>query len=157
MRCDPHQRWPVAVGQRNGLARWCFNDSEGVLVAREGGDGVLQLEEETGNKGRAILDGGGSSLKGAVSAVGGFTSGGVGVPSAVDCGQEARGVGEVVLMACLRRRKRVGKRNGQAASVMPFTGVAGGNGRRGGCSGWRPRGRDEWREGGPSAPVGSQY
>jgi hypothetical protein len=38
----------------------------------------------------------------------------------------------VVLMACLRRRKRGGKRKGRAASVTSFIGVAGGRGRRGG-------------------------
>jgi hypothetical protein len=40
--------------------------------------------------------------------------------------------GEVVLVACLRRRKRGGKRKGQVASVMPFNCEVGGRGRRGG-------------------------
>jgi hypothetical protein len=40
--------------------------------------------------------------------------------------------GEVVLMACLQRRKRGWKRKGRAASVMPFISAAGGSGRRGG-------------------------
>jgi hypothetical protein len=41
----------------------------------------------------------------------GFTSGGGGIPPVVGRGQEATG-GEVVLMACLRRRKVGGKERG---------------------------------------------
>jgi hypothetical protein len=39
------------------MARQCFNDSEVVLVVGEGGDGVLQLEEETGDEGRSTAEG----------------------------------------------------------------------------------------------------
>jgi hypothetical protein len=38
-------------GRRNGPARWCFNDGKGVPVAEEGGDKIMQLEEETGDEG----------------------------------------------------------------------------------------------------------
>jgi hypothetical protein len=51
-----HRRWPAVVGWRNGMARRCFNDSEVVLVVGEGGDGVLQLEEETGDEGRSTAE-----------------------------------------------------------------------------------------------------
>jgi hypothetical protein len=51
-----------------------------------------------------------SSLKGAVGDDD-FTSDGVSVLPTVGHGQEARG-GEVVLVACLRKRKRGGKERG---------------------------------------------
>jgi hypothetical protein len=99
--------------------------------------------------------GSGSSLKGAIGGDGGFTSGSVDVPPAVGRGQEAGG--EVVVVACLRRRKRGGKRKGWAASVTPFIDMAGGRGRRGGVRGGvRMEERDGRGEGGPSAAVGDR-
>jgi hypothetical protein len=47
----------VAVGQRNGPAWQRFNGDEGVSMAGEGGGGVLQLEEETGDEGRSTVEG----------------------------------------------------------------------------------------------------
>jgi hypothetical protein len=52
-----------------------------------------------------------SSLKGAVGDDD-FTSDGVSVLPTVGHGQEAGGGGEVVLVACLRKRKRGGKERG---------------------------------------------
>jgi hypothetical protein len=101
-----------------------------------------------------MVAGSGSSLKGAIGGDGGFTSGSVDVPPAVGRGQEAGG--EVVVVACLRRRKRGGKRKGWAASVTPFIDMAGGRGRRGGVRGGVcMEERDELRDGGPSAAVRS--
>jgi hypothetical protein len=37
--------------------RRCFNGGEGVSVAGEGGDEVLQLEEETEDEGRSTVEG----------------------------------------------------------------------------------------------------
>jgi hypothetical protein len=135
LACNPF--WPTgALGQCSAVARspraarssaarrnrpatrscpWRFNGGEGVPVAGEGGDGVLQLEEETGDEGRSTVkgdNGQGSEL----------TEGGSrrrrlhfrwrqrapnGRPWA-----GGRGGGEVVLVACLRKRKRGGKERG---------------------------------------------
>jgi hypothetical protein len=46
-----HSRCPTAVGRRNGPTRRRFNDGEGVPVVGEGGDEVLQLEEDTRDEG----------------------------------------------------------------------------------------------------------
>jgi hypothetical protein len=89
---------------------------------------------------------GGELTKWAADGGGGFTSGGVDVPSAIGRGQEARGGGEVVLVACLRRRKRGGERKGQATSVMSYIGAVGGRGRREGGLGRSPRGRERRTE-----------
>jgi hypothetical protein len=140
-----HRRWPAVVGWRNGLARWRFNGGEGVPVAREGGDRVLQLEEETGDEGRSTVEGddgqgwdlteGGSRLRRRLHfrrrrhASGGRSwTGGKG--------------GKVVLVVCLRRRK-IGGRKGWVASAVLFNDTAGGRGRRG------VRGREAatWRGG----------
>jgi hypothetical protein len=61
-----------------------------------------------GRRRRATMAEGGCSPKGAVDGGGGFTSDSGGVPPTVGHGQEARGWGwgEVVFVACLRRRKR---------------------------------------------------
>jgi hypothetical protein len=56
-RCSSHWRLLTAVGQINGPVRWCFNGGEGVSVVGEGGDGVLQLEEEMGDEGRLTAEG----------------------------------------------------------------------------------------------------
>jgi hypothetical protein len=59
--------------------------------------------------------------------------------------------GEVVLVACLRRTKRGGKRKGRAVSVMPFIGATGGRGRRGG-PGRSPHGRERERQADKGGP-----
>jgi hypothetical protein len=111
-----------------------FNGGEGVLMAGESDNEVLLLEEEMGDEGRSTAEGddgrGWELTEGAVGGCSGFTSDAVGVPPAVGHGQEARGGGEMVLVACLRRRKRVGKRKGQAASAMPFISATGSRERR---------------------------
>jgi hypothetical protein len=43
------------VEERSGWRR--FNGGMGVLVAREGSDGVLQMEEEMGDEGRLMAEG----------------------------------------------------------------------------------------------------
>jgi hypothetical protein len=142
------------VGWRNGPARQCVNDGKGVPVAGEGGDGVQQLEEETGNEGRLTPEGddgqgwelteGGSRqwlhFQRHRRASGGrpWTGG--------------NGGDEVVLVVCLRRRKRVGNTKGRAASAMPFINAAGGREGEGGSkavSVWKRETGGE--SGGPSA------
>jgi hypothetical protein len=157
-----HRRWPTTVGRRNGPVWRCFNGGEGVPVAGEGGDGVLQLEEEMGDEGRssasATMAGGGSSPKGAVDDGGGFTSGGVGVAPAVGRGHEARGGQWCSWCACEGGREG-GGRKGWAASTVPFIGVTGGRGRRGrgggsgAASAWKRETSGE--RGGPAAAVGT--
>jgi hypothetical protein len=71
-----------------------------------------------GRQRRAMMAGGGSSQKGAVS--GGFTFGGVGVPPAADRGQEARGAKWCSWHA--RKGERVGKRRGGGDRWHPFKG-----------------------------------
>jgi hypothetical protein len=65
-----------------------------------------------GQRWRATMAGGGSSLKGATN------GGGGGVPLMAGRGQEVGG--EVALTSCLRRRKRGRERKGRVASVTPF-------------------------------------
>jgi hypothetical protein len=145
------------AGQRNGPLGRRFNDGEGVLVAGEGGDGVLQLEEETGDEGRLTVesdDGRGWELtKGAVGGGSGFTSGGVGVPLAVGRGQEAgeRSGAHGVLV----KEEKKGKKKGVGSIGDAFYRRGGRQGKeREGGSGaeftWK---RDGQREGGPSMVV----
>jgi hypothetical protein len=47
----------TAVGRRNSPAWRRFNNGEGVPVAGEGSDEVLQLEKETGDEGRSTAEG----------------------------------------------------------------------------------------------------
>jgi hypothetical protein len=158
LACNPF--WPTgALGQCSAVARspraarssaarrnrpatrscpWRFNGGEGVPVAGEGGDGVLQLEEETGDEGRSTVkgdNGQGSEL----------TEGGSrrrrlhfrwrqrapnGRPWA-----GGRGGGRSGACGMLAKEEERGKRKGWAAFVMPLIGVAGGRGRRGGVRG----------------------
>jgi hypothetical protein len=53
-----------------------------------------------GQRWRETMAWGGSSLNGAVGCDDGFTSGGVGMPLAVGCGQEARGAKWCSWCAC---------------------------------------------------------
>jgi hypothetical protein len=55
--CGSHWRWTTTVGWRNGLIRRCFNDGEGIPVAGDGGDMVLQLEEEMRDEARSTAEG----------------------------------------------------------------------------------------------------
>jgi hypothetical protein len=156
-----HWRWPMAVGRRNGPAWRCFNGGEGVPVAGEGGDGVLQLEEEMGDEGRssasATMAGGGSSPKGAVDDGGGFTSGGVGVPLAVGRGHEARGGQWCSWCACEGGREGGGEKGvGSVDDAFYRRDGRQGKEREGGsgaASAWKRETSGE--RGGPGAAVGT--